>query len=572
MNNEVRAADNERESMVDLTYPAILGNLEPHLAPKRSESASFLIWYFENYLRLDSLEAADCVCDQAGDKGIDGIYLNTDANVIEVYQSKLFQKTDALVGDKLLREFQGSLSQFNSIESLDHLVNTAGDAEVARLIKRLDIIRHISEFEVIGYFVCNGEVDANGQDFLAGAPRIRFFGRSDLESTFVPAKRELSATAPSSFSVTGFEVAEYIVDADHRAIIAPIKASELVKMEGIANQTIFAFNVRGSLGRTQVNRDIAQSIADPGKHKLFPLFHNGITVIAESVERSADSIDVKNYFVVNGCQSLNALFKGKHNLTENLRVLTKFIKASPSSRLAEMITRFSNNQNGVKARDFKSNNQIQIRLQNEFKSIYGGEYFFEIKRGEDPGDLAVISNEVAGQYLMAWDLKTPWATHRKYQIFEDRHSDLFGRPDVTADRIMLCHILASCIDTQKAAINNQLFARYALTRFFLIYVLRLLIESDQSGVDIITKPINFVREPNVRGAFEKAINELLSEVITDLNAEIDQLEDDFDYRGRLRDEKWCNKLAHEIAATHKKLVDRGRLDDFASMFKRQINT
>lgn len=557
--------------MVDVSYPAVLDILAPHLAPRRSESASFLVWYFENYLRLDSLEAVDCVCDQAGDKGIDGIYLNTDANVIEVYQSKLFQKADALVGDKLLREFQGSLTQFESLESLDHLVNTAGDAEVARLIKRLDIVRHITEFEVVGYFVCNGEVDANGRDFLAGTPRIRFLGKSDLVTTFVPAERTLPAKAPTSFSVTGYDVAEYIVDADHRAIIAPIMASELVKMEGIANQTIFAFNVRGSLGRTQVNRDIAQSIGDPEKHKLFPLFHNGITVIAESVKRSADSIDVENYFVVNGCQSLNALFKGKHSLTDNLRVLTKFIKASPSSQLAEMITRFSNNQNGVKARDFKSNNQIQIRLQNEFRTIYGNEYFFEIKRGEDPGGLAVISNELAGQYLMAWDLKTPWATHRKYQIFEDRHSDLFGRPDVTADRIMLCHDLALCIDTKKAAINNQLFARYALTTFFLMYVLRLLIESDNSGTDILTKPSKFVRDANVRSAFEKATNELLSEVITDLNAEIDQLEDDFDYRGRLRDEKWCNKLAHEIAATHKKLVDRGRLDDFASMIARQLS-
>lgn len=90
--------------MINITYPAVLDILKPHLAPKRSESASFLIWYFENYLRLDSLDAADCVCDQSGDKGIDGIYLNTDANVIEVYQSKLFQKADAVVGMPLVSE------------------------------------------------------------------------------------------------------------------------------------------------------------------------------------------------------------------------------------------------------------------------------------------------------------------------------------------------------------------------------------------------------------------------------------------------------------------------------------
>src|SRR3546814_15100302 len=93
-----------------------------------------------------------------------------------------------------------------------------------------------------------------------------------------------------------------------------------------------------------------------------------------------------------------------------------------------MITRFSNNQNGVKARDFKSNNQIQIRLQNEFAKIYGTEFFFEIKRGENSGALMVISNELAGQYLMAWDLKQHWATNRKYQIFDDKNLELFGRP------------------------------------------------------------------------------------------------------------------------------------------------
>ena len=78
--------------MIDLTYPSVLSLIKPHLAPKRTESASFLIWYFENYLRLDRLDAVDAVCDQKGDKGIDGIYLNSDANVIEVYQSKLAQK------------------------------------------------------------------------------------------------------------------------------------------------------------------------------------------------------------------------------------------------------------------------------------------------------------------------------------------------------------------------------------------------------------------------------------------------------------------------------------------------
>ena len=57
--------------MLNFDYPAILDLFRQHLDPKRSESASFLIWYLENYYRLDTLEAVDSVCDQRGDKGVD---------------------------------------------------------------------------------------------------------------------------------------------------------------------------------------------------------------------------------------------------------------------------------------------------------------------------------------------------------------------------------------------------------------------------------------------------------------------------------------------------------------------
>jgi hypothetical protein len=47
--------------MIDLNYPNLLKMFPQHLDPKRSESASFLIWYLENYYRLDPVEAVDSV-------------------------------------------------------------------------------------------------------------------------------------------------------------------------------------------------------------------------------------------------------------------------------------------------------------------------------------------------------------------------------------------------------------------------------------------------------------------------------------------------------------------------------
>ena len=124
--------------MINLDYPEILDLLTENLAPGRSESASFLIWYLENYYRLVSLEAVDSVCDQRGDKGIDGIYVNDADNTIDIFQSRLSQRKGRTIGDSALREFAGTLKQFDSRESVSNLIDGGGEAEVVRLVKRLD--------------------------------------------------------------------------------------------------------------------------------------------------------------------------------------------------------------------------------------------------------------------------------------------------------------------------------------------------------------------------------------------------------------------------------------------------
>jgi hypothetical protein len=397
--------------MIEVEYPKLLDLFPEHLDPKRSESASFLIWYLQNYYRLDPLEAVDAVCDQSQDKGVDGVFVNDNDQTITVFQSKISQKSNSSIGDASLRTFAGTLSQFQSAEKINNLVATAGDAQVARLLKRLDVVNKIATHELRGEFLANIDIDQNGRDYLNGDDRITFIGKAKLVSSYISDKRDLPVHAQASFDIFGYSVTEYIVDADRKAVIAPVKATELIKLQGIDDQSIFAYNVRGPLGRTKINKEIVASINQKSRHKLFPLFHNGITIIAGKLEADNDVIRVSDYYVVNGCQSLSALYNNHGMITNDLRVLAKFIQMNPASTDAGMITAFSNNQNGVRPRDFKANTQPQVCLQNEFKKHYGGQYAYEIKRGESPGEGVVISNEDAGLYLMAFDLKEPWATH-----------------------------------------------------------------------------------------------------------------------------------------------------------------
>jgi len=554
--------------VINVDYPDLLQLFPQHLNPKRSESASFLIWYLENYYRLDTLEAVDFVCDKRGDKGVDGVFVNDNDKTITVFQSKINQSSDTTIGDSALREFAGTLTQFKSPDSVQELIKSAGNAQVAALAKRLDLVNKISTHELRGEFLSNVDLDANGFSFLKSAQNITFIGRSALKSTYISDTRDIPVHAPVTFDIGGFHVAQYTVDRKTKAVIAPIRATELVKLSGISDQSLFAYNVRGPLGRTQVNRDIVTSIRDQARHKFFPLFHNGITVITKELKVTSGTITARDYFVVNGCQSLTALFDNKDKITDNLRVLTKFIQMEPSSPWAKQVTEFSNNQNGVKARDFMANNPMQIRLQNEFRKEYDGQYAFEIKRGETKGTGTVISNENAGLLLMAFDLKEPWATHRKYQVFEDKYADLFGRKEVTADRIVLCQVIAEAIDEALPSIKNQLFARYLLTRYLLLYVVRVILENDPLAPGILGNPKVFVRTKKARDHFRDCIRKIVGDVVIDLNAEVDEYGDDFDYRDKLRDAVWVSSLSKKVATDHLKLVQRKRIKAFGEEWKK----
>ncbi len=97
-----------------LDYPGILDLFKQHIAPKRTESAAFLIWYLENYYRLEEPEAIDAVCDYHGDKGVDGIFVNDNDQTITIFQSVISQKSDRTIGDVALKEFAGTLTQFRT--------------------------------------------------------------------------------------------------------------------------------------------------------------------------------------------------------------------------------------------------------------------------------------------------------------------------------------------------------------------------------------------------------------------------------------------------------------------------
>lgn len=550
---------------IDFTYPMILDQFGPHLIEGRVESRAFLGWFLENYYRLEQSEAQDCICDGPDDKGIDGIFVDSTQESIELFQTKLYKSDTKTLGDSALKHFVGSMDQMRTAEGARKLARETGNLELRELILTEKLPEKIAAgYSIHGRFITNVEKDSNAERYEAGRDDLLVLDSIYLDSNWVPPGDSSPVSGKIAFQLDGHAIIESRTK-DATVYVASLLATELVRLEGIQSGELFSWNVRKALGKTKVNKAIASSVKDQEEHKNFFLFHNGLTILAESVATHNDALELDGYTVVNGCQSLSTLFENKHLITDEIRLLARIVKISPSSELGAKITRNSNNQNSITARDLQSNSALQRRLRSEFETMFAGAIEYEIKRGESSHATKVITNEDAARALLAFDREQPWSCHQSYRLFDELHSDIFARPEVNAGRIAALVTVHDAITRSLEGIENKLVSSYRLTQYFLMYLTRAALEVDDRGQDFIRDPGLFIDTIGLAG-IEIAVSNVAQDIITDFNAEIDereQAENPFDYKRELKSATSSRALKNAIIPSYKKAIRRNRATAFS---------
>ena len=511
---------------LDLTYDKLHELVEPYLGGPRTESRAFLAWFLENIYRLEPTQAEDCVCDGPDDKGVDGIYVDHQNNRVDVFQAKISQVDSRTIGDTTLKDLVGTLAQFESKESIQTLQESTTNAELKNSLEDGDVANLIDQgWAARGVLVTSIPTDASASSYLnlLEIPTLVVYDREVINAAYITPGHISPSGAPATFSTFDYPVSEFKV-MGAKVVIAPLSGTELVSLEDIESGELFDYNVRQSLGRTNVNRDIEKSVRDSSEHRHFMLYHNGLTVIADKVDTSVEGkVTISNYVVVNGCQSLTVLWRNRKYVTDDLRVLGRLIELDRGSPLIDKITHNSNNQNGIKPRDFQSNNPIQLRLRSEFQQKYEGEIGYRVSRGEEPSANEIIDNEVAARVLLAFDLGQPWACHQTYRLFDELHTQIFARPEVNAARIISGVDAFTTVEEELAKLEHELMRKYTLTKYFLLHLLYEALRTDQFGRQVIANPSELLGDPIVkerRECFKEALRKTLQDLIIDLNYEI----------------------------------------------------
>ena len=182
-----------------------------------------------------------------------------------------------------------------------------------------------------------------------------------------------------------------------RVIFVPTK--EIGRIMSKYKNSILKYNPRNylSLSNNKVNRKIMESITKNNAND-FAIYNNGVTIIADSFEltettgtKDVGQVIMLNPQIINGGQTAYVLsriyedqkeedysiFDGKEVM---LKVMILTNKTDLNIEFIEQISNATNQQTRVEEADRRSNDKIQIAIEEAIFDTFG--YFYERKRGE----------------------------------------------------------------------------------------------------------------------------------------------------------------------------------------------
>lgn len=336
-------------------------------------------------------EAAMAVVDGGDDNGIDAIYFNQVKKRLLLVQSKYIKDGSSEPSAGELRSFRDGVNDFldGKLDRFNAKLQTQTDAiaAVTQFGVRCDVIvihtgsdtlaKHGSTVLRELMDNLNGSQAGESQDKFATLHVLSFKDVFDLL-----AKDQSDSAVDLTFHLKEWGK----TDQPYLAYYGRVYGEKVGEWWAEFGDRLLQDNIRGILGETEVNEQIAYTATD--QPELFWYFNNGITILAESVQKSAENRDNRDfgYFqasrasVVNGAQTVSVLGRLHDQGVDlsKLEIPLRIIELRAGSEdIRKDITRTNNTQNTILSKDFIAQDPVQESLQKQ-ASLLGWTY--QVKR------------------------------------------------------------------------------------------------------------------------------------------------------------------------------------------------
>lgn len=414
--------------------------------PELSPDNAFVVWFLRAFVVDDEDTALEAIVGGARDKGVDALHVDHDNRLVTVIQGKYRQNANAGSenrSDVLALSNLGRVLAKKDKHEFNALLGDA-DAAVEGLLEKAREAVQRRGYRLALNFVTTGKVSSTHRE-----EAVQCLDDWDLVSFDVHARNDLvrrmqdyvEGAAPPvptiSLPIHG-EQSFNRFDQETRisSWVFTILGADLAKIFRENGIRLFQRNIRGYLGKNDINRGIERTIQTEPEY--FWYFNNGVTIVCDEARQITDRnrklLRVSNAQIINGQQTTRSLASTSG---QRATVLVKVIAVSRDSdddqhrysHLVSEIVSATNRQNAIGQVDLKSNDLEQIRLERDLKKL-GYRYIRkrqskgETRRADPKRYKAFIKKEELARAVGACLLDPFEVRLGVNRLFED---DLYGK-------------------------------------------------------------------------------------------------------------------------------------------------
>ena len=134
---------------------------------------------------MEEIDADDACVDAKHDKGVDAIYVDDVSETVYIMQAKTKTKDNAEFGDTEIKEFYGTLQQFDSKKKIDEVYSETKNVKL-KTIERTHLASKVdSGYDVFGVFISNARANDDAKAILAKLPKIELFDAEAIANDYV---------------------------------------------------------------------------------------------------------------------------------------------------------------------------------------------------------------------------------------------------------------------------------------------------------------------------------------------------------------------------------------------------
>jgi hypothetical protein len=363
--------------------------------PTFKDDSAFVFWFLYAYL-VDKEEVAKSSLTgkeggRGGEKNIDAIYIDEKNNQCNIIQGK-FHSSEGFV-EKRNDVLTFADLVFKPWESKSILDTFYANLDPIALEKFKEVVNYVKnkKYSINLYYVTTGtctetiineakskvkQSEGTSDIFIITHERLLRLLRDYLDD-IIPHIQPLKLKVVSE-GVIQHEGSLHRFDPKTKIESWVVSAcgSDISEMYSKVGRRLFAKNIRGWLGDTDINDSIAETIKKEPDN--FWYYNNGVTIVCDDAKKEQqggeDFIIVDGAQVINGQQTTRTL-NANEKESKNTNVLVKIIKIPRDvaeidyDKLINSIVRATNWQNYISPSDLVSNDYIQVFLQKELRKV-----------------------------------------------------------------------------------------------------------------------------------------------------------------------------------------------------------